>query len=80
MESNWRFNVWELGMSFSGWDFIARIIDPGPIPTYLLGMKGTGFFGVGEVLGVNQPITITHAATSPFRFPHQIAAPVTPDH
>lgn len=30
MESNWRFNVWDLGESYSEFDLIASLVQPSP--------------------------------------------------
>lgn len=79
MESNWRYNIWDLGLWGSGWELAARIIlDVGP-PAWLLGTGQIGTFAIADFVGPNQPPTITHVGTSPFPFPNQIAAPVEPD-
>jgi len=71
--------VWAQGLSFSGWDYCARILTLGPNPFYLIGMKNGPLFAIGEVLGANQPPEITSIGVSTLPFPTQIADPVEPD-
>jgi len=64
LESNWRFNVWDLGMSFSGWRLAARVFE-GADENYIVATSdlGPGRYGIylyipGEVpeLLFNRPI------------------------
>lgn len=80
MESNWRYNIWEKGLTASVWTRCARILDFVGGEAYLVSVTGGSIYGVGLVLGVNQPPTIQFVGTSPFHFPNQVQNVVEPDH
>jgi hypothetical protein len=80
VESDWRFNVWDLGLWGAGWDYAARLHGAFPRPTYMLGIKGWDRGVVVHVLGPHQLPTfvlVVFANSAHPRYPFGIS--VDPD-
>lgn len=66
MESDWRFNVWDLGMTSSGWQLAARAI-PTVLKLWLVKESATRF-GTFTTFGL-APGRIPVRVSGPFPFP-----------
>jgi hypothetical protein len=70
VESEWRFNVWDIGLWGGPWDFAARASGPTPVPRYILGIKGWDRGVVVQILGPNQLPTFSHVVFANALHPH----------
>ena len=81
MESNWRFNVWDLGATYMQWELIARLTG---VPFGLWIAKRRIFDGMYDTIrppGLNQPPAVLATSPIPVTDPHfPYGRLVLPDH
>lgn len=75
MESNWRYNVWDVGMIYSGYELYARLVPPFP-PGWAIVKTGVGPNGglivttaPGQLPEVITDFTVGPASRFPYGFP-----------
>lgn len=70
MESNWRFNVWDVGLYASQYELVARVLNwPAPGLIWLAKSGGSAVFDLLAV-GTNQVPVFAQAVAATGHFPN----------